>query len=155
MDYSLIEQEAGYAVYLNAGDTRTIDQDSVVKQAMLETAVERAAWFDSVFSEANLEPSGEVSIELLRTLEGSEQSYPMLFRSEFPKDTNEEPFRLIGFEVASDNSMGIATSGMSGAIGYFPLHEQRGVWEYLTDENLDRDAVFALCEMGLKWATET
>ena len=155
MDYSLIEQEAGYAVYLNAGDTRTIDQDSVVKQAMLETAAERAAWFDSVFSEANLEPSGEVSIELLRTLEGFEQSYPMLFRSEFPKDTNEEPFRLIGFEVASDNSMGIATSGMSGAIGYFPLHEQRGVWEYLTDEHLDRDAVFALCEMGLAWATAT
>ena len=155
MDYSLIEQEAGYAVYLNAGNTRTIDQENAVKQAMLETAAERAAWFDSVFSEANLEPSGEVSIELLRTLKGSEQSYPMLFRSEFPKDTNEEPFRLIGFEVASDNSMGIATSGMSGAIGYFPLHEQRGVWEYLTDENLDRDAVFALCEMGLKWATAT
>ena len=155
MDYSLIEQKAGYAAYLNAGDTLAIDQDNDVKQAMLETAVERAAWFDSVFSEANLEPSGEVSIELLRTLKGSEQSYPMLFRSEFPKDTNEEPFRLIGFEVASDNSMGIATSGMSGAIGYFPLHEQRGVWEYLTDENLDRDAVFALCEMGLKWATET
>ncbi len=155
MDYSLIEQEAGYAVYLNAGNTRTIDQENAVKQAMLETAAERAAWFDSVFSEANLEPSGEVSIELLRTLKGSEQSYPMLFCSQFPKDTNEESFRLIGFEVASDNSMGIATSGMSGAIGYFPLYEQRGVWEYLTDENLDRDAVFALCEMGLKWATAT
>ena len=155
MDYSLIEQEAGYTVYLNAGYTLTIDKDNAVKQAILETAVERAAWFDNVFSEANTEPSEEVFIELLRTLKGSEQSYPMLFRSEFPKNPDKEPFRIVGFDVAPDNSMGIATSGMSGAIGYFPLHEQRGVWEYLTDENLDRDAVFALCEMGLAWAMAT
>ena len=48
--------------------------------------------------------------------------------------------------------MGIATSDMSGAIGYFPLHEQRCVWRYLADENFDRDAVFVLCEMDLEWA---
>gem|GEM_PF-2810249 len=32
MDYNLIEQEAGYAVYLNAGYTLTIDKDNAVKR---------------------------------------------------------------------------------------------------------------------------
>ena len=63
MDYSLIEQGAGYAVYLDAGDSRTIDQESALKLETLDTAAKRAAWFDSVFSESNLEQSEEVWIE--------------------------------------------------------------------------------------------
>ena len=76
----------------------------------------------------------------------------MLFTPEFPKDTDKEPFRIVGFDVAPNNSMGIATSGMSGAIVHFPLHEQRGVRRYLTDKNFDRNAVFVLCEMDLECA---
>ena len=153
VEYSLIEQEVGYAVYLDAGDSRWIDQNSTPQSDVLATLIKRAAWFDSVFLESSSGQAKEVVIDLLRTVKGSEQSYQMLFVSEFPNKADKEPFRIVGFDVAPDNSMGIATSGMSGAIGYFPLHEQQGVWEYLTDENLDRDSVFVLCEMGLEWAT--
>ncbi len=150
MEYSIIEQEAGYAVYLGAGDSRWIDQNSTSQSEVLSTPTKRAAWFDSVFTESSLGQPKEVAIDLLRTVKGSELNYQMLFVSEFPSEADKEPFRIVGFDVAPDNSMGIATSGMSVAIGYFPLHEQQSVWEYLTDENLDRDSVFVICEMGLR-----
>ena len=152
MEYSLVEQGAVYTIYLGDGDIFTMDQSSSLKSETLDTAAKRTAWLHKIFLESDSEQTEEVWIQLLRSVKASEQSSQMLFTSEFPKDTDEEPFRIVGFDVATNNSMGIATSGMSGAIGYFPLHEQRGVWEYLTDENLDRDAVFVLCEMGLEWA---
>ena len=108
-EYSIIEQGAGYAVYLDVGDSRTIDQDSAVKLETLDTAAKRAAWLDGVFLESSSEQSKEVAIDLLRTVKGSDQGYSMLFISEFPKDPDNEPFRMVGFDVASYNSMGIAT----------------------------------------------